>query len=198
MTEFPTTTMNNTQAPLQHRSNTDGHVADGVEVQAVSSQHQMVPWGQPGELRVRGPERMIGYVDPGLNSEVCDADGWLYTGDVGYVDASRDVVITGRIKDIINRGGEKFAARDIEDALSTHPAVAEVAVIGIPGGRLGERVCAVAVLRPGMKPTPADLVSYLDACRIAKQKIPEEIRFVDRLPRTAFGKIQKFKIIDDW
>ena len=168
-------------------------------MEAVDEDRRPLPTGTEGELRVRGPERMLGYVDAALSAEVVDDAGWFYTGDLGTVDDAGYVTITGRHKDIINRGGEKFSAREIEDLLARHPRVAEVAVVGVPGGRLGERVCAAVVTRSrDARPEPGELRSFLEAARIARQKIPEEFLIVDELPRTAAGKVQKFVLIERW
>jgi acyl-CoA synthetase (AMP-forming)/AMP-acid ligase II len=198
MTEFPTTTLNSEYHSLQSRAFTDGHVAEAIEIRTVDAGGAPLPDGREGELQARGPERMLGYVAPELNKGICFDDGWLSTGDVGFVDDGGYVTVTGRIKDIINRGGEKLAARDIEDVLATHPAVAEVAVIGVPGGRLGERVCAAIVLRPGGRLADSELEEFLESRRLARQKIPEEFRLLDELPRTAAGKVQKFKLVEGW
>lgn len=199
MTEFPTTTLASENDPLERRAYTDGHRAEAVEIEAFDEDGDVLSPGAEGELRVRGPECMLGYVDEALTAEVLDDAGWFYTGDLGAIDDKGYVTITGRRKDIINRGGEKFSARQIEDVLSRHPSVAEVAVVGVPGGRLGERVCAAIVpRRGGAGAEPDDLRAFLEAQRIARQKIPEEIRIVDELPRTAAGKIQKFRLIDNW
>lgn len=198
MTEFPTTTLASTADPLERRAATDGRRAEAVEVEAFDPQGSLLPAGDVGELWVRGPERMGGYVLRALNTAAVRPDGWLRTGDLGYVDDQGYVTITGRLKDIINRGGEKFAARDIEDLLARHPAVAESAVIGVPGGRLGERVCAAVILKEGASTTAELLKQYLDDQRMAKQKIPEEIRFPTALPRTAAGKVQKYRLIAEW
>jgi acyl-CoA synthetase len=141
---------------------------------------------------------MVGYVDGSLNAEVLDDEGWFYTGDVGVVDEAGYVTITGRIKDIINRGGEKFSARDIEDLLSAHPAVAEVAVVGLPDKRLGERVGAAVVIRPGSHADDDELRAYLEEQKVARQKIPVEFSYVSELPRTPSGKVQKFRLLNEW
>jgi acyl-CoA synthetase (AMP-forming)/AMP-acid ligase II len=198
MTEFPTTTLASERDPLERRANTDGHIAEACEVEAVDEDHRPVGRGREGELRVRGPERMVGYVDGSLNGEVLDDAGWFYTGDVGVVDDDGYVTITGRIKDIINRGGEKFSARDIEDLLSAHPAVAEVAVVGLPDPRLGERVGAAVVVRPGAHTDDTELRAYLEQRKVARQKIPEEFAYLPELPRTPSGKVQKFRLLKDW
>ena len=199
MTEFPTTTLAGENDPLERRAHTDGHRAEAVEVEAVDEDRRPLPTGAEGELRVRGPERMLGYVDAALSAEVVDDAGWFYTGDLGAVDDAGYVTITGRRKDIINRGGEKFSAREIEDLLARHPEVAEVAVVGVPGGRLGERVCAAIVARDRHATAdPGELRSFLEAQRIARQKIPEDFLVVDELPRTPAGKVQKFLLVERW
>lgn len=198
LTEFPTTTIASEEDPLERRANTDGRCAEAVEVEAVDDDRRPLRRGGEGELRVRGPECMVGYVDGSLNAEVLDGEGWLYTGDVGVVDEECYVRITGRRKDVINRGGEKFSARDIEDVLAAHPGVSEAAVVAVPGGRLGERVCAAVVARPGARVDAGALRAYLEERRLARQKIPEEFRFVTELPRTASGKVQKFLIVEGW
>jgi acyl-CoA synthetase (AMP-forming)/AMP-acid ligase II len=199
MTEFPTTTLAGENDPLERRAHTDGHRAEAVEVEAVDEDRRPLPTGAEGELRVRGPERMLGYVDAALSAEVVDDAGWFYTSDLGAVDDAGYVTITGRRKDIINRGGEKFSAREIEDLLARHPEVAEVAVVGVPGGRLGERVCAAIVARDRHATAdPGELRSFLEAQRIARQKIPEDFLVVDELPRTPAGKVQKFLLVERW
>jgi acyl-CoA synthetase (AMP-forming)/AMP-acid ligase II len=198
MTEFPTTTLAGENDPLERRAHTDGHRAEAVEIEAVDEDRRPLPTGSEGELRVRGPERMLGYVDAAQSAEVVDGAGWFYTGDLGAVDDAGYVTITGRRKDIINRGGEKFSAREIEDLLARHPVVAEVAVVGVPGGRLGERVCAAIVTRDRRAADPGELRSFLESQRIARQKIPEEFLLVDELPRTPAGKVQKFLLVERW
>ena len=198
LSELPTATMAGRLDPLERRANYDGRIAPACEVEAVDEERRPLPPGNEGELRTRGPERMAGYVDAALNADALDAEGWLYTGDLGIVDDEGWVKVTGRVKEVINRGGEKLSARDIEDVLAAHPAVAEVAVVGIPGGRLGERVCALVVPAAGSEVDPTALTAYLEARRVAKQKIPEEFRAATELPRTAAGKVQKFRIVQDW
>jgi acyl-CoA synthetase (AMP-forming)/AMP-acid ligase II len=196
LTEFPTATLACELDPLERRASTDGRRAEGVEVEAVDGERRPLPPGVEGELRVRGPERMIGYVDSSLDAEVLDGEGWLYTGDLGVVDRGGWVTVTGRLKDVINRGGEKFSAREIEDLLAAHPHVLEAAVLGVPGGRLGERVCAVVVPRKGVRVDGEELRRFLVQSRIARQKIPEEFREAGALPRSPAGKVQKFKLLE--
>jgi acyl-CoA synthetase (AMP-forming)/AMP-acid ligase II len=195
MTEFPTTTMGSERDPLAKRAHTDGRPAEGVEIEAVDGDRMPLPTGSEGELRVHGPERMVGYTDPALDEEVLDEAGWLYTGDVGIVGEDGYVRVTGRLKDIVNRGGEKFSTREIEDLVAGHPAVAEAAVIGLPDRRLGEQVCAVVVPRAGGAVSSDELAAFLHSHRLARQKVPERLEVVERLPRTPAGKVQKFELV---
>lgn len=195
MTEFPTTTMAGERDDLERRSHTDGRPADGVEIEVVDAHRRAVGRGGEGELRVRGPERMVGYVDGALNDAVIDGEGWLYTGDVGTIGDDGHVRITGRLKDIVNRGGEKFSTKEIEDLVARHPSVAEAAVIALPHPRLGEQVCAVVVPRAGSLVTRDELAAFLGERRLARQKVPERVELVERLPRTPAGKVQKFELL---
>jgi acyl-CoA synthetase (AMP-forming)/AMP-acid ligase II len=195
MTELPTATLASERDDLERRATTDGRIAEGVEVEAVDGDHKRLAPGQEGELRVRGPERMVGYVDPRLNDDAIDRDGWLYTGDVGTVEDGY-VRITGRLKDVINRGGEKLSAREIESVLETHASVSEVAVVPLPDDRLGEIVCAVVVVREDAVLEPDILREHMRAHKLAVQKIPARFEQVDSLPRTASGKIRKHELVD--
>ncbi len=146
-----------------------------------------------GELLARGPELFLGYVDATLNEPSFTHDGWFRTGDVASIDDGI-LRISGRIKDIINRGGEKYSAAEVEWALLSHPWVAEIAIVGYPDDDLGERACAFVVPSTADVPTLGDLRAHLLAAGFAIQKSPERIKIVDVLPRTASGKIQKFRL----
>ena len=111
--------------------------------------------GEEGELRLRGPQCFLGYVDASLDAAAFDDDGWFRSGDLGIIDADGNVTVTGRIKDIIIRNAENISALEIEDALYQHPAVADVAVVAAPDPRTGERVCAFVVAAPGADPRPS-------------------------------------------
>ena len=139
--------------------------------------------GEEGELRLRGPQCFLGYVDASLDAAAFDDDGWFRTGDLGVIDADGNVTVTGRIKDIIIRNAENISALEIEDALYQHPAVVDVAVVAAPDPRTGERVCAFVVPAPGA--TPPTLQSLAEHCRslgLAVQKCPEQLELVDALP----------------
>jgi acyl-CoA synthetase (AMP-forming)/AMP-acid ligase II len=125
--------------------------------------------------------------------------GWLATGDVGMVDCDGWVRITGRIKDIINRGGEKFSAREIENVLCDHPAIEAAAVLGVPEQRLGEQVVAYVTTRPGQcYPGFPAIIDYLQRRRMAPQKYPVAITVLEALPMTATGKVHKHSLAQLW
>lgn len=145
------------------------------------------------ELLVRGPELFLGYVDPALNAASFTDDGFFRTGDAAAISGGT-LRILGRIKDIINRGGEKYSAAEVEWALLAHPAVAEIAIIGIPDEVLGERACAFVVPAGDAEPSLDDLRAHLLAAGFAVQKSPERLEIVAELPRTASGKVQKFRL----
>jgi cyclohexanecarboxylate-CoA ligase len=195
LTEFPSGGLARPTDPLDRRARTDGRIGHGIEAEAVDDARRPLPVGSEGELRLRGPERMLGYVDASRNAEVLDEDGWVYTGDVGIVGTDGFITVTGRLKDIINRGGEKFSAREIEEDLLAHPAVHDVAVIALPEPRLGEQVCAVVVPTAGATVDPEALVTFLADRGLARQKLPTRIEVVDDLPRTASGKVQKHLLV---
>ena len=164
----------------------------GVEIRVVGLDGNECGPGEEGELRLRGPHLFLGYANPALDADALDEQGYFRTGDLGIVADTGHVTITGRLKDIIIRNAENIAASEIEDALHLHPAIADVAVIGLPDPRTGERACAVVVLADGV--TSLSLVEIAEHCRelgLAKQKVPEQLEIVDEVPRNAMGKIQK-------
>lgn len=196
MTEMPTVTMPVPADTERQRLHTDGKIAPGSDCEAVDPDTRSPrPTGTEGELRVRGPERMLGYLDAEQTAANLDAEGWFYTGDLGVVDDEGCVTVTGRIKDIINRGGEKFSARDIEDVIVGHPAVEEVAVVAAPDRRFGEVPVAFIVPATADHPTDDELVDALRAAEVARQKTPVTWHFVDELPKTPSDKVKKFELI---
>jgi acyl-CoA synthetase len=199
LTELPTVTVMNRSYPFAARAGTDGAIAPGVEVRVSDGDTWMLPPGSEGELLVRGPERMVGYLDAAANRAALDDDGWLRTGDVGTVDTAGFLTVTGRLKDIVNRGGEKFCARDIEDLLAAHPAVRQAAVTPGPDARFGEVPVAFVVLDPAVldpaAPVAADeLARHLHAAGLARQKTPAAWHFLEALPMTPSGKVKKFEL----
>jgi acyl-CoA synthetase len=196
MTELPTVTVMNRAHPFDLRAETDGAIAPGVQVRVVGADGAPSAAGCAGELLVRGPEQMLGYLDPAANRAAIDDAGWFSTGDVGVVDGAGYVTITGRLKDVINRGGEKFSARDIEDLLITHPAVRAAAVVPGPDARFGEVPVAFVVFDEPGQASADELARHLHATGLARQKTPVAWYFVDDLPMTPSGKVKKFELAD--
>jgi len=150
--------------------------------------------GIAGELCCRGYNVMKGYYNNDkATAEAIDFDAWLHTGDQATMDARGYVRITGRIKELIIRGGENIAPKEIEDLLRGNPKIVDIYVYGIPDERLGEEVAAAIKLKQGETATTEEIRAFCDG-RIARFKIPRQIRFVDSFPMTASGKVQKFKL----
>jgi acyl-CoA synthetase (AMP-forming)/AMP-acid ligase II len=166
----------------------------GVEVRVVDEAGAELPRGQEGELWVRGYNVMQGYLDdPQATDAAIDAAGWLHTGDIGTMDERGYLRITDRKKDMFIVGGFNCYPAEIESLISAHPAVAQVAVIGIADERLGEVAAAHVVLRPGAQLEPMDFIAW---CRdnMANYKVPRRVHFVEALPTTASGKVQRFAL----
>jgi fatty-acyl-CoA synthase len=196
MTETsPVTTQVRSDDTLENRCSTVGQVMPHAEIKIVDpSSGRIQPWGEPGEFLARGYMVMRGYwEDPERTGEAIDSARWMHTGDLATMDEQGYVRIVGRIKDMIIRGGENVYPREIEEFLYTHPAIADVQVVGVPDERYGEELMAWVVLRPDGSLTEDDLKDF---CRgqIAHFKIPRYIKFVDSFPMTVTGKVQKFKM----
>jgi acyl-CoA synthetase (AMP-forming)/AMP-acid ligase II len=186
--EHPTISSGAMDDPLERRATTDGRIIEGNEVRLVDDDGNDVP---EGEIASRGPELFLGYTDAALNEQSFLPGGWFRTGDVGRLDADW-LTITDRKKDVIIRGGENISSKEVEDVLSELPAVLEVAAIGLPDERLGERVCAVVVVSPGASLDLQEVRAHFAASGLARQKTPERVEVVEALPRTPAGKVQKF------
>ena len=172
---------------------TCGRAIPGSEVTVVDADGATLPPGQPGEVLVRGYQVMKGYFgDPGATADAIDASGWLHTGDVGVLDDAGNLRITDRIKDMFIVGGFNAYPVEIENVLLGHPAIDQVAVIGVPDERMGEVGMAFVVLRPGA-PEPADLIAYARE-RMANYKVPRSVRVLDALPLNATGKVLKYEL----
>jgi fatty-acyl-CoA synthase len=155
---------------------------------------ETVPRGEAGELCYRGYQLMRGYYNnPKATGEIIDPEGWLHSGDMAVMDEQGYVRITGRLKDMICRGGEKIFPREVEEFLFTHPKIAEAAVFGVPDQYYGEQVAVWVRLRGRQQMTAEDLQAF---CRgqIMNYKIPRYVKFVDEFPKTVTGKIQKFRM----
>ena len=156
----------------------------------------VVPVGDQGEICARGYQVMLGYNDnPEATAKTIDAEGWLHTGDLGRMDARGYVKITGRVKEMIIRGGENLFPAEIENTLLEHPAIAEIAIIGVPDEKWGEQVACFMRCAGGDKPTPAELKAFIRE-RLAAQKTPAYWIWVEAWPLTGSGKIQKFKLAE--
>jgi cyclohexanecarboxylate-CoA ligase len=182
-------------APQAKLFETDGLACGGMELKVIDTDGATVPPGVEGELMVRGPMVARGYYRlPELSKELFSADGFFRTGDQARMDEDGYIKITGRIKDLIIRGGVNIAPVDIESVLFAHPKIKNVAVVGVPDDRLGERVCAVIIPVTGKNLDIPELQDWLEKAGLAKQKWPERIETVAELPMTPSGKIQKFKL----
>jgi oxalate---CoA ligase len=188
MTEYSQVTTN-CRSRHDHRSGTVGRV-DRDRVIICGADGGPLPEGQPGEILVRGPELSPGYLDGDGHMQELTTNGWFHTGDLGCIDPDGFLTLTGRSKDIINRGGEKVAPAEVEAAILTHPDVAEAVVFGVPHRRLGEDVGAAVSLRRGSALTTGQLRRHLEA-RLERFKVPRRILQLDTLPRGASGKLDR-------
>jgi fatty-acyl-CoA synthase len=195
MTETsPVSTQSFADDELEKRVSTVGTVHPHVEIKIVNEKGDIVPRGEPGELCTRGYSVMIGYWDnPDDTAAIIDKQRWLHSGDVAIMDGDGYVKITGRIKDIIIRGGENISPREIEEFLISHEAVADVYVIGVPSAKYGEEVMAWVKIREGYELTEEQLLRFCKN-QIATYKIPRYWKFVDDFPMTISGKIRKVEM----
>lgn len=189
----------NLDDPLSRFMHTDGYAAAGVEIKVVDDARKTLPPGCEGEEASRGPNVFMGYFDePELTARALDEEGWYYSGDLCRMDEDGYIKITGRKKDIIVRGGENISSREVEDILLQHPKIHDACVVAMPDERLGERSCAYVVLKaPHHSLSLEVVVAFFSRKRVAKYKYPEHIVVIEKLPRTASGKIQKFLLRKD-
>jgi cyclohexanecarboxylate-CoA ligase len=194
-----------TEAPIVSQTDIDDHEDvkrfaegrpnEGVIMKLIDREGIEVGEGEEGEVVVKGPQVMRGYVDSSLDGDAFTPDGFLHTGDLGRFDKHGAILITGRIKDIIIRKGENVSAKEVEDVLYTHPAIADVAVLGIPDRDRGEMVVAFVV--PTDVSAPPNLRSIFDFCResgLMTQKIPERLEIIEVMPRNPSGKVPKHEL----
>jgi acyl-CoA synthetase (AMP-forming)/AMP-acid ligase II len=191
LTEFPNASSATPDDTPEVLATTVGRAGPNVRIRVVAEDGTECVVGQEGELRLDGPQRFVGYVDPSLDRDATDDEGWFRTGDLGFIDEGGNVHITGRLKDIVIRNAENISVIEIEELLFKHPSVADAAVLGMPDPRTGERVCAVVVTRPGASLTLDSLRDHCRAEGLALQKCPEQLEFVDDMPRNAMGKVLK-------
>jgi fatty-acyl-CoA synthase len=191
----PVSTQTLTDDTFEHKVGTVGAVHPHLEIKVVDPlSRETLPRGEAGEFCTKGYSVMLGYWEqPEKTAEVL-VDGWMHTGDIAVMDADGYVQITGRIKDMVIRGGENIYPREIEEFLYTHPDVLDAQVIGVPDEKYGEELCVWVRMRDGAEPLTAEsLRAYADG-RLAHYKIPRYVRVVDEFPMTVTGKVRKVEM----
>ncbi len=199
LTEAPILVLVDVDDPDEVKARTEGRPMKGVDLKLVKLDGTVAGPGEEGEIRAKAPQLMKGYLDEALNEEAFDEEGYFRTGDLGTQDADGNLIITGRLKDIIIRNMENISAKEVEDLLFTHPKVGDVAVVGLPDDRTGERVCAVVVTAEGQDPlTFEEMTEHLLAAGLRKQALPEQLEFLAVLPRNPTGKVVKYELRDQF
>ena len=196
MTENGAVTCTQPAEHLLEAAESDGRPCPWMELRVVDpdTREPLGP-GMVGELMARGASQMLGYVKrPSLTEHAFDDQGWFLTGDLARLDAQGHLRVTGRLKDIIVRGGENIPVAEVEAALYEHPDLLDVAVVSYPDERLGERACAFVVQKPGRQVTLEDLTAYLDRLGVAKVYWPERVEVIGEMPYTLTGKVKKFEL----
>ena len=193
MTEYGIGISTAPHLPEERVDATDGMPVHGCEVRIVND-GRPVPRGEIGALQIAGPGLFVGYYDRPDFTEQAIVDGWFDTGDQAVLHEDGSVSLVGRSKDIIIRGGENIPVYDVENTLFRHPAIVDVAVIGLPDERLGERACAVLVVDAADRPDFEELKAFCLEQGLSKHYLPERVEFIDALPKTASGKIKKFEL----
>lgn len=194
MTECASTVFANPQNPARRKYGSPG-VPCGVEAKVVDLEGRELPAGEAGEIVLRGRNVMQGYYKaPELTAQAIDRGGWLRTGDLGYRDADGFYFITGRLKELIIKGGENISPREIDEVLLKHPAVLEAAAVGVPDVDYGQEILACVVLKVGQQCTEAELRAFCLA-ELGRYKTPKRIRLLDALPKGPSGKVQRLKLV---
>ena len=193
LTETAAPVFSNPLDPAKRRYGSPGQ-AVGNEAMIVDKEGNEVPRGEQGEIMIRGDNVMKGYYKaPDKTAEALEPDGWLHTGDLGYMDEDGFVFVTGRIKELIIKGGENIAPKEIDEALYRHPAVLDAAAVGIPDDVYGEEILACVTLKPGATATEEELLAHCRA-QLGDFKTPKTIKFLEELPKGPSGKIQRLKL----
>ncbi|MDI9259547.1 AMP-binding protein [Alicyclobacillus sendaiensis] len=198
-TESCLVTVGRPSDPPEKLWGTDGRVLDGMQIRVVDEEGRELPPGTEGNFQVKTPAMFVTYLHhPEWYEAAMTPDGFFDTGDLAVIDEDGYLRITGRKKDVVNRGGEKIPVVEIEDLLYQHPDIADAAVVAMPDERLGERACAYVVLKPGAKRLElCDITDFLGERGMAKIYWPERLEIIDEMPRTASGKIQKYVLRQD-
>jgi len=195
LTECASVAFANPLDPARRKYGTPG-LPLGLEARVVSPDGYPLERGASGEIQLRGANVMLGYYkEPELTAATLSAEGWLATGDLGYCDGDGFYFITGRLKELIIKGGENIAPREIDEALLKHPAVLEAAAVGIPDAHYGQEILACVVLKTGMQISEEALRAHC-LSELGAYKTPKVLRFVDDLPKGASGKVQRLKLLD--
>ncbi|HEY2591079.1 MAG TPA: AMP-binding protein, partial [Steroidobacteraceae bacterium] len=192
-TEGCLATLASPEDPAEQAWGSDGRALPSIRIRVCDEAGRELPAGTEGHFEIASPTMFAGYLnDPGATADAYTSDGWYRTGDLAVIDAAGYLRVTGRVKDVINRGGEKIPVADIEQLLYQHEAVREAAIVAMPDPRLGERACAFVAPRAGRALDLPSLRIFLDERRVAKQYWPERLELLEELPKTASGKIQKY------
>jgi acyl-CoA synthetase (AMP-forming)/AMP-acid ligase II/acyl carrier protein len=194
MTEAAHQMASNPLPPQPRRAGSVG-LAAGPEIAIMDEIGTLLPSGATGEVVVRGRNVTRGYEHNPTANDAAFTDGWFRTGDQGRLDPQGYLYLTGRLKEIINRGGEKISPREVDDVLMDHPDVAQAVTFAIPSARLGEEVGAAVVLREGARAREEDLRDFA-ASRLADFKVPRVIRLLEEIPKGATGKLQRIGLAD--
>jgi acyl-CoA synthetase (AMP-forming)/AMP-acid ligase II len=192
LTEAPILTMADVSDTDEELARSEGKPMAGVEIRLVKPDGTPAADGEEGEVRAKAPQLMKGYLDPSLDADAFDDEGYFRTGDLGRFDERGNLIITGRLKDIIIRKGENISAKELEDMLYRHPKVVDVAVVGLADPASGERACAVVQTLADVPPlTFEEMVGFLLDEGLMRQKLPEQLELVDAIPRNPAGKVLK-------
>jgi len=196
LTETAAPCFSNPIDPAKRRIGSPGR-AVGNEAKVVDADGRTLAPGIAGEIMVRGPNVMKGYYKaPEATAKALEVDGWLHSGDLGYVDEDGYFFVTGRLKELIIKGGENIAPREIDEALLKHPAVLEAAAVGVPDEHYGQEIFAGIVLKPGSHCSEDDLRVFCER-ELGPFKTPRSFRFLNELPKGPSGKVQRLKLVTD-
>jgi len=193
LTETAAPVFSNPMDPSKRKYGSPGQAVGNI-AKIIDAEGNEVPRGMPGEIMIKGDNVMKGYYKaPDITAKTLEPDGWLHTGDLGYIDEDGFAFVTGRLKELIIKGGENIAPREIDEVLYKHPAVLDAAAVGIPDDDYGQEIMACVALKPGFTTTEEELRSHCLEL-LGKFKTPKLIKFLDELPKGPSGKIQRLKL----